>query len=402
MRPTLTIDLSALAANYRFFRDARPDAEIGAAVKCDAYGIGVARAAPRLFAEGCRSFFVATMEEGAELRGVLNDAAAPEAATAEPAAPAPAIYVLNGPGAGEAAEFLRHGLIPVLNSAAQIARWREGGRGRPAALHVDTGMTRLGLRADEAQAMAAADGFAGLDIALLMTHLACADEADHPMNAAQAAAFDRVAALFPRARRSFGASAGGLLFSASWPARSPSHPPAGRRDRAVGRGSGPAMAERKSELLRIGIGLYGGGPSGAPDPRLRPAATAEAEILQLRAARAGETVGYGATRRLARDSTLAVLNVGYGDGYLRSGSGRGEVFFPKAGGLAPVAGRISMDLTAVDVTDLLSGGAVLREGDRAELFGPNLPLDIAASAAQTISYELLTALGRRYRRIYKD
>lgn len=384
MHPTLTIDLSALAANYRFYREARPDAEIGAAVKCDAYGLGVARVAPRLAAEGCRAFFVATPEEGAELRAILKDAA-----------PDADIYVLNGPAAGEAPEFMENALIPVLNSAAQLARWRAEGGGRPAALHVDTGMTRLGLRADEAQALAGADGFAGLDIALLMTHLACADEADHPMNAAQAAAFEAAAGLFPRARRSLGASAG---------ARLPALLQAGRPGAAgaVGAVGAAGAVGGAGELLRIGVGLYGGGPSGAPDPRLRPVATAEAGILQLRAAKAGETVGYGATRRLARDSTLAILNIGYGDGYLRSGGGRAEVYFPSAGGRAPVSGRISMDLTAVDATDLLAGGAVLREGDRAELFGPNLPLDIAAAAAQTISYELLTALGRRYRRIYKD
>ena len=370
MQPILTIDLAAIAANYRFYRQMRPQAEIAAVVKCDAYGLGVDRVAPALAAAGCRVFFTATWEEGARLRAIL---------TGPTQSPPPTIYVLNGPADGEAEAFCRHALAPVLNSAEQIAYWRAAGQGRPAALHIDTGMNRLGLRLDEAAALAAGGAIDGVEIALVISHLACADEAGHPMNAAQAAAFARAAGLFPGARRSLGASAGGLE---------------------------PGLC--RDDLVRAGIGLYGAGPFGAPDSRFRAAATAEAEILQIRQVPAGETIGYGAAHRVGRDSRIAILNIGYGDGFLRAGGGRVWI----AGGQAPVIGRISMDLTAIDVTDLRSPGgaemaaagpgALLRPGDRAELFGPHMPIEQVAAAAETISYEILTSLGSRYRRIYRD
>lgn len=339
--PSLDIDLDALGANYRRFQGG--GAEIAAVVKCDAYGLGAPRVAQRLYdREGCRTFFVAYSEEGAELRQGLGGRDAD-------------IVVFNGPFAETISLYRAHRLIPTINTLEQASLWANSAPGAPAALHVDTGMNRLGLAGADIGVAAA---IPSLVIALVMSHLACASETDHPMTERQRRQFEAAAQSFPKARRSLSASGGAL------------------------------MGERFAfDLVRAGVGLYGVGPQDAPDASLATVATLSAPVLQVRRAAAGETVGYGASQTLARDSRLAAVSLGYGDGYPRAASGRGHAVLN--GALCPIIGRVSMDLIVLDATD----APVPAIGDRAEFFGPRLPIEAAAAAAGTIGYELLTGVG---------
>ena len=364
----LTIDLAALRANWRTLAARAAPGECAAVVKANAYGLGVGTVVPALRAEGCRTFFVARASEGVAVREI---------------APSARVLVLDGVHEGTLSAIRVNGLIPVLGSTRQLGLWREAagggatkgaaGRGEPCAVHVDTGMNRLGLDAREFAALAADGSLEGLHVALLMTHPACADEPGHPMNAAQRERFDAARALMPGVPASYCSSAALM-------------------------GDGPAL-----DLARPGIALYGGEAVNDAAP-LRPVIELHARIVQRREVAAGEPVGYGATWIAARPTRLAVAAVGYADGYPRaSGTGvplRGER--PAAGWGAlggrrvPVVGRISMDLTIFDVTDVPAGIAAAH--DHIELIGPAVPLDEAARAAGTIGYELLTSLGARYSR----
>lgn len=357
-----TIDLGALARNWRRLAAIAAPAECAAAVKADAYGIGAARAVPALVAAGCRTFFVALPQEGAAVRTVAPDAA---------------VWVLNGFLSDAADTYVNSNIWPVLNSLDEVSDWaawrrRRPGAAPPAALHVDTGMDRLGLRPEEAERVAGRPLIAEAGIALVMSHLACADQADHPLNQAQLKQTERLRALFP-----------GLPFSLA---------------NSAGIHHGAAF---HFDIVRPGIALYGGGCH--PQAQSEPVVIAEARVLQLRQANAGETVGYGATRTLTRDSRIAVLGAGYADGYLRAAGGTDErpgasVYI--AGRRAPLLGRVSMDLVAADVTDIPDDE--VRRGDWAELFGPNISIDEVADHAGTIAYELLTGLSRRAERRYVD
>lgn len=364
----LTIDLTALADNWRALARLSAPAEAAAVVKADAYGLGIEHAVPALAEAGCRRFFVALPHEGVRVRAV-----APEAT----------IYVLSGPLGPEAAAVLReHGLVPVLNSVRDTAIWEaEGwldGRQLPAALHVDTGMNRLGMTLAEAAHFASENALTGaVEIALLVSHLACADEPGHPLNARQLEVFRQARQLFPGVEASLAASSGVLL-----------------------------GGDYLCELTRPGIELYGG-MAGAAGFAPRTVVTAQARVLQVRRAARGEAVGYGAAMRLMRDSELAIAGAGYADGLPRAASGAGVPLRAALPGGAmgfirgqrvPVAGRISMDLTIFDVTGL--GADAVAPGDMIELFGPNIPIDEAARAAGTIPYELLTGLSRRFHRVY--
>ncbi|HEX2255659.1 MAG TPA: alanine racemase [Afifellaceae bacterium] len=359
-----TIDLGALRRNWRRLAAMAAPAECAAAIKADAYGIGAARAVPALAASGCRSFFVALPHEGVAVRAV-----APEAA----------IYVLNG-FTPEAAELYRaNALRPVLNSEEEVSEWTgwrsalpDQRTAMPAALHVDTGMNRLGLRLEEAERLSGSPLLAQAGIALVMSHLACADAPDHPLNQAQREHTERLRALFPGLPLSLANSAGihhGAAFH--------------------------------FDMVRPGIALYGGGCH--PASQSEPVVTAEARILQVREAGAGETIGYGAARRLARDSRIAILGAGYADGYLRASGdsdARPGASILIAGRHAPLLGRVSMDLIAADVTDIPA--EEVRRGGWAELFGPNVSIDDVAAHAGTIAYELLTGLSRRAERRYVE
>lgn len=338
---TLTIDLNALAANFHTL-EAAGGAPVHPVVKADSYGLGAATCAERLMAEGARTFFVARTSEGERLRAALG--------------PDVAIYVLDGCLTGRAARLRAANLKPVLNTGAQLAEWREAGGGA-CGLQIDTGMNRLGFRAEDAP-----DAFAGLD--LVLSHLACADDPAEPMNARQRDAFAATAAQYPGAVRSFANSGGAFL--------------------------GPDYA---FDALRPGICLYGGGPEGRPDDRIRPVATLAAEVLQVREVPAGESVGYSRGFVAKAPTRIATCAAGYADGVLRAYSPKGLISV--AGQLRPIVGRVSMDVCAVDVT-----GLDVAVGDHVELFGANRMLDDAAAAAGTIAYELLTSVTARVPRIY--
>ncbi|MEJ1158511.1 alanine racemase [Prosthecomicrobium sp. N25] len=358
----LTIDLAALEANWRDLAARAAPAECAAVVKADAYGIGIGPAVRRLHDAGCLTFFVAHPEEGLRARTVAPDAV---------------IYVLNGLFPGAVDVLADAGLRPVLGSPDEVEAWAAAGRARgrplPSALHVDTGMNRLGLDLEEARALAGrADLLAAADPHLVMSHLACADEPEHPLNGRQLERFRAAAALFPGLPASLANSAGIFL-----------------------------GADYQAGLVRPGVALYGGAVrSGRPSPMM-PVLHLSAPILRIRRVAAGETVGYGAAETLRRDSRVAILSVGYADGYRRAASaedGRPGGRVAIGGRVVPILGRISMDLMAVDVTDV--PGAC--RGTAVELIGDHVGLGDVAAAMGTIDYEVLTGLGLRFQRAYLD
>lgn len=358
----LTIDLGALAYNWRALDDLAGSAECAAAVKGDGYGIGLEQTVETLSAAGCRTFFTAVPQEGLRARAV---------------SPSSRVFVLCGPLPGTGEVYRAGGLIPVLNSKEDVLEWAaycaEVGLRLPAALHIDTGMNRLGLRLDEARLIAQArEVLQTFDLVLVMSHLACGGDSGNPLNALQRERFLEAAALFPQAARSLANSAGIFL-----------------------------GADYRFDLVRPGIALYGGEARDAGGNPMRTVATASARVLTVRVAEAGETVGYGATQTLTRRSRLALLAAGYADGYPRlagSESPHGPARAWIAGYEVPLVGRVSMDLIAVDVTDVPE--ELCERGAWVELFGPHIAIDSVARHAETIGYELLTGLGRRYARRY--
>jgi len=353
----LTIDLDAIAANCQRLRAEAANAEVAAVVKTNAYGLGVAPVAQRLAAHGATTFFVAHPGEGAQLRAIAD----PQLAKCR-------VYVLGGLSGEPAAALLDLNLTPVLATRADVEAWTEAarlaGRALPCALHIDTGMNRLGLPIAEAERLAADPS--GLGIELVMSHLACADEPAHPMNEAQAAGFAGVRALFPHARASFANSCGIFLGS-----------------------------RYHYDLVRPGMALYGLNPApGRPNP-MKPALRLDAPILQIRQIDKGESVGYGATYRAGGTITAATIGVGYGDGFPRALSNKGWGHL--RGCRVPIIGRISMDLLTLDVTGV---SPQPRVGEAIELIGPNITAEEVAAAAGTAGYEILTNLGPRYARRY--
>lgn len=355
----LIIDTKAIAANWTMLCGLAPRAETSAVLKADAYGLGVEPVARALHRAGCRTYFVATVPEGVELRAILPEAR---------------IFVLSGLWPGLEAAIVAADLIPVLASAEQLATFRAMGGMRPYALNFDTGMNRLGFAPDEAGRLAAT----GDQPVLILSHLACSDDRNHPLNAKQREFFQAVGRLFEGVESSL-SSSGGIFLGTDF----------------------------HCDLTRPGIALYGGEAISDEPNRMQPVVRAEARILQIRQAKAGERVSYGATHTLTRDSRLAIVGAGYADGWHRALSGSGVPLRKTgmAGGhgtigghRVPILGRITMDLATFDITDL-SEGAV-RAGDYASLFGDGITLDEAARAAGTIAYELLTSLGGRYARRY--
>ena len=352
----LTLDLDALASNHAALRAAAGGAEIAPAVKADGYGLGAALVAGRLWDEGARSFYVARLSEGVALRRSLGDRAA-------------TIYLLDGVTPGSAPAIEAAGLTPVLNSLPQIEAWNSHARGRvlDAALHIDTGMNRLGLRPEEAVVLTGAmDRLKFLNITLVISHLACASEPNHPLNTRQLARFVEAAALFPNARRSL-ANSGGIFLGEAF----------------------------RFDQCRPGISLYGGGPRDVPDARIKAVATLEAPILQARVVPRGESIGYGAAFTAQDTTRVAILAAGYADGVPRAAHPRGAVWFD--GAPRPMLGRVSMDLIAVDITDCDAA----RPGAMMQIIGPDLPVDAAAAAAGTTAYELLTRIAPRARRVVR-
>lgn len=354
----LEIDLKGIAENWRLLARRVAPARCAAVVKADAYGLGAARVAPALAMAGCRLFFVATIEEGIELRSVLSDRAE--------------IAVLNGPMPGCAREFVQYALIPVLNEPGQIAEWFEvcsDQGGLPAMLHVDTGMTRLGLTAREFEGLP--DKFFAPSPIMwraLVSHLACADEREHPLNELQRARFAFALRRCAHISASLAASSGIFL---------------GR--------------EFHFDIVRPGAALYGINPQpGHPNP-VRPVVRLQARILQIREVDRGQSVGYGAAHVMNGPGRLATVPVGYADGWFRSLSNHGS---GRIGGKrVPLVGPVSMDLVVFDVSGV--DPALAEPGRLIELLDQDYGVDAAAADAGTIGYEILTALGRRYHRIYR-
>ena len=355
----VTIDLTALQTNYRTLaaqaRVYSPATETGAAIKGEAYGLGMEPVAKVLWAAGCRSFFVARPFEGEQLRAILPEAL---------------IFVLDGLYRGQAEYYLSHELYPALISLDEAKEWAANGKGKPCAVHVDTGINRMGMTAEEFAGVVAMKD--QLRIVLVMSHLACSDEPQRPLNAKQRDLFAKYRSLLPDVPASFANSSGIYL------------------------GDGYLY-----DLVRPGVALYGGNPlPGHPNP-MKPVVTLQLKIMQTRLVKKGETIGYSATWTAPRDSRIALLGAGYRDGIPRKLSWSADkpaaqVFVgPKR---VDVVGRVSMDMMAIDVTDLPTSETL--RGTLVEIFGPNIPVDEAAGYAGTISYELLTHLGNRYHRRY--
>src|SRR6516165_2752884 len=343
----LRIDLAAIEANGKMLAGMTVPVECAAVVKANAYGCGLEPVTRTLSRAGCRTFFVADVAEGRRVRALAPDAA---------------IYVLNGLMPGSAPAFAADYLRPVINN------WRGG-----AALHVDTGMNRLGITVDEAAAIAPRMRSENHGFTLLMSHLACAEIPDHPMNDRQIRLFREIRLLYRGVSSSLANSSGMFLGGSAY-----------------------------CDLVRPGVALYGVNPTPGKKNPMRPVVDLKGRIIQVRPVNKGETVGYGAAFTAARTSRVAVVAVGYADGFLRSaGAARGkpaaEVIV--AGKRCPIAGRVSMDLLAVDVTDLAEGAA--RRGDLATLIGDGISVDELAAGMGTIGYEVLTNLGQRYHRVYK-
>lgn len=355
----LVVDLGALAANYAVLQARQPDARIAGVVKADAYGLGAGRVAKTLYDAGCRDFFVAQLGEALDLAAELP-------ATAR-------IHVLNGLAPGAEAAAAAAAVIPVLNSLDQVARWEQEARRRntrlPAAIQVDSGMARLGLAAEEVAVLAADPAWQeAIEVVLVMSHLACADEPAAPANLRQFECFRALAARLPAAPQALANSGGAFL---------------------------PGFG---LDLVRPGIALYGVDPVDDRGSPLKPVVSLGAPVIQLRDVPAGTGVGYGLAHVTRAPRRLATIGVGYADGWPRALSDRGAVY---AGGIRlPIVGRVSMDSTIVDASALAPG--LLRPGDRVELIGPHQSLADVARDAGTIAYEILTGLGTRFERRYRS
>ena len=361
----LTIDLGAIAENYRRLRATVGAALCGAAVKADGYGLGAVRVAPALYQAGCRHFFVATLDEGLALRSAIGRDAA--------------VMVLNGLAPGHIEPMLRAGLTPVINGPRDAFLWAgwdwaQAGQVPPAVvLQLDSGMSRLGFGARDWQILLAGDFLGRFPVDLVISHLGCADDAAAPMNGLQRQAFlDRLQVLEGRlpvpARRSLAASAGIFL--------------------------GPDF---HFDLVRPGAALYGINPiPGRPNP-MHPVVRLQAKILQVHDVDAGTLVGYGATHKCAHPTRLATIGCGYADGLFRALSSQGAVHVGDH--RAPIVGRVSMDLLSIDVGDVPSDLA--QPGMTVDIIGPHQDLDALAADAATIGYEVLTGLGPRFQRIYQ-
>jgi alanine racemase len=354
----LTVRLGRIAGNYAVLRRLAGSVPMAAVVKADGYGLGANMVAGTLQASGCDTFFVARLQEGIALRAAL---------------PKARIFVIDGAQEDAAAALIAHRLIPVLNSLDQIAVWsaaaKASRRALDAAVHIDTGMNRLGLPASELSLLAAEwkTRLAGLNLVLWMSHLACSDQPWQPMNATQLSRFRAALAMLPPAPASLAASGGVLL---------------GR--------------DYLFDLGRPGLALYGANPWPAEKNRFKATAFLTARLLQLRRVAAGETVGYGATFTVAKPSLLATIGLGYADGVARALSNRGVAF---AGGRrVKMVGRVSMDLVVLDMT----GADDAKPGDAVELLGDHISLEEVAEAANTISYEVLTSLRLRAPHRYTD
>lgn len=370
----LTIDLSALQENWRLLNARNAPGTAGAVIKADAYGIGIETAGPALHKAGCRTFFVAHISEAIRARTALPEAE---------------IFVLNGLAADDLEVYGALHLSPVLGTLDELTAW-EGYRAanpaaEPAALHVDTGMNRLGLRPEMLRELVASGHLPRADISLVMSHFVSSEVENDPVTARQIAAFAELADLIQGAEKVIPAS------------RKPNH----RTRLSLCNSSGHfTEAAGRYDLSRPGYALYGGNPVAGRKNPMRQVVRLEAPVIQVHRVPAGETVGYSSNFIATHDSVIATLSCGYADGYPRNGGATPH----RAGGYAilnghecPFAGNVSMDLITVDITHLPAGS--VKPGALAVLIGDGLDIDRVGTSAKTIGYEILTSLGRRYNRV---
>jgi alanine racemase len=358
----LTVDLDAIVANWRKLEKTAVPAECAGVVKANAYGCGIEPVSRALAAAGCKTFFVATLDEAAALRAVLPQAV---------------IYALDGFFQNSGGAYARIDCKPVIGDLNELAEWdvfcRRSGWNGGAAIHVDTGMNRLGLTTAEAQGIIPRINAGDHGITLVMSHLVAAEQLNNSVNARQLTAFREIASVFSGVPASLSNSSGVFL-----------------------------GAQFQFDMVRPGAALYGVNPTPEADNPMRPVVGLKARIVQIRNIDRGETVGYGGTWTARRPTRLAIVSAGYADGYFRAASandGTRGAEVVVAGKRCPVAGRISMDLMAVDVTDLPPNAA--RRGHLVTLLGEGITVDELAHHFGTIGYEVLTSLGARYARVYK-
>lgn len=374
----LVVDLDALARNWLLLKKKLQNgADCAGVVKADAYGLGAEAVSRTLFAQGCRHFFVAQWEEALAVQRALANSAKsfPYSPTAGAGVivDAPTIYMLEGPRGAAETDLIASGFVPVLNSLPDVFYWSAAaaktGRRLPAVIHLDTGMNRLGLTGAEVASLANdhRDIFKALDIRYVMSHLACADEPAHPMNAAQLDNFHKLTTALGQPLRYSLANSGGIFLGTDY----------------------------HFDLARPGCALYGINPTGQAQNPMLPVVSFEARILQTRIIDSSGTVGYGASYRVSPPAKCATVSIGYADGYLRSLTGSGHVYVK--GEKYPVIGRVSMDSVVIDITQ---AQADIQPGDAVEILGPNRLVDDVAAEAGTIGYEILTGLGRRTPRTY--
>jgi alanine racemase len=358
----LTVDLDAIIANWRKLEKTAVPAECAGVVKADAYGCGAEPVARALAGAGCKTFFVATLDEARAVRAAV---------------PAAAIYVLNGFFQNTGDAYAKIDVRPVIGDLNELAEWdvfcRRSGWAGGAAIHIDTGMNRLGLTLTEAQGIVPRINAGDHGITMVMSHLACAETLNHPLNGKQLATFREIASLYAGVPASLSNSSGIYL-----------------------------GAPFQFDVVRPGAALYGINPTPEADNPMLPVVELKARIVQIRNVERGEGVGYGGTWTARRPTRLAIVSAGYADGYFRaagSNDGTRGAEAVVAGKRCPIAGRVSMDLIAIDITDLPNNAA--RRGHMVTLLGEGITVDELAHHFGTIGYEVLTSLGRRYARVYK-
>ncbi|UPJ69245.1 alanine racemase [Bradyrhizobium sp. 191] len=358
----LTVDLDAIIANWRKLEKTAVPAECSAVIKADAYGCGAEQVSRALSRAGCRTFFVATLEEARKVRAAV---------------PEPTIYVLGGYFQNTGEHYAKFNCRPVIGDLNELAEWdvfcRRSGWTGGAAVHIDTGMNRLGLTLADAQAIIPRINAGDHGITLVMSHLVSAEQLNNPMNAKQLATFRSIASEFTGVPAAL-ANSSGIFLGAPF----------------------------QFDLVRPGAALYGVNPTPEADNPMQPVVELKARIVQIRNIERGESVGYGGTWTARRPTKLAIIAVGYADGYFRAASsndGTRGADVIVAGKRCPIAGRISMDLIAIDITDLPPNAA--RRGHMVTLLGDGITVDELAHHFGTIGYEVLTSLGHRYARVYK-
>jgi alanine racemase len=380
----LTVDLDAIIANWRKLEKTAVPAECAGVIKADAYGCGAGPVARALAGAGCKTFFVATLDEARTVREALSsqtlssEGLSSQVSSSEGAKlPAPAIYVLDGFFQNSGDAYARIDARPVIGDLNELAEWdvfcRRSGWTGGAAIHIDTGMNRLGLTITEAQGIVPRINAGDHGITLVMSHLACAETLNHPLNGKQLTAFREIASLYSGVPAALSNSSGIFL-----------------------------GAQFQFDMVRPGAALYGVNPTPEADNPMQPVAELKARIVQIRNVERGEGVGYGGTWTARRPTRLALVSAGYADGYFRAASandGTRGAEVVVAGKRCPIAGRISMDLIAVDITDLPNNA--VRRGHMVTLIGEGITVDELAHHFGTIGYEVLTSLGRRYARVYK-